>query len=122
MTLADLLLLALFLVFALISWLGAALGGTRERRQGGGAPARAPYDGVPRAPYGEIATGRPARATPPPPAAQTGAPSPAGGYDAGDGPRAPHRAALRGALRRRGRLRQAFALAEILDRRLDRDG
>ncbi|WP_437515367.1 hypothetical protein [Sorangium sp. So ce1099] len=121
MTLADLLLLALLLLFALITWLGAALGGTRERRQDGGTPPRAPYGGMPRAPYDEIAIGRPARAAPPP-AAQNGAPSPTGGSDAGAGTRAPRSKMLRSALRHRGSLRQAFALAEILDRRLDRNG
>ncbi|AUX42067.1 uncharacterized protein SOCE26_034940 [Sorangium cellulosum] len=121
MTLVDLLLLALFLLFALISWRGAALGGTRERRRDGGTPPRAPYGGTPRAPRDEIATGRPARGAPPP-AAQNGAPSPTGGSDAGAGTRAPRRMMLRNALRHRGSLRQAFALAEILDRRLDRDG
>ncbi|WP_437300298.1 hypothetical protein [Sorangium sp. So ce426] len=115
MTLADLLLLALFLLFALISWLGAALGGTRERREDGGAPPRAPYGGRLRAPYDEIATGRPARAAPPP-AAQNEAPSPTGVSDAGAGARVSRRAKLRSALRHRVSLRQAFALAEILDR------
>ncbi|WP_437590335.1 hypothetical protein [Sorangium sp. So ce1000] len=117
MTPVDLLLLALFLLFALISWLGR----TRVRRQEGGALPRAPYGGMLRAPYDEIATGRPAPAAPPP-AAQTGAPSPTGGSDAGADARASRRATLRSALRHRGSLRQAFALAEILDRRLDRDG
>ncbi|WP_437909666.1 hypothetical protein WME95_18340 [Sorangium sp. So ce327] len=121
MTLADLLLLALFLLFALISWLGAALGRTRERPQEGGALPRAPRGGVLRAPYDETATGRPARAAPPP-AAQNGAPPPTGVSDAGAGARVSRRAKLRSALRHRGSLRQAFALAEILDRRLDRDG
>ncbi|WP_437916507.1 hypothetical protein WME73_18195 [Sorangium sp. So ce302] len=121
MTLVDLLLLALFLLFALISWLGAALGRTRVRRQEGGALPRAPYGGMLRAPYDEIATGRPAPAAPPP-AAQTGAPSTTGVSDAGAGARVSRHEKLRSALRHRDSLRQAFALAEILDRRLDRDG
>ncbi|WP_437941668.1 hypothetical protein [Sorangium sp. So ce341] len=128
MSQADLLLLAVLLIFALVSWLGAALGQRRERGRDGEAPARAPYDRMPRAPHEAIATGRPAplsaaRRAP------AGAPSPTGVADARAdaragtraGTRAPRRATLRSALRHRDSLRQAFVLSEILGRRRDLD-
>ncbi|WP_437563119.1 hypothetical protein [Sorangium sp. So ce542] len=120
MSQADLLLLAVLLIFALVSWLGAALGQRRERGRDGEAPARAPYDRMPRAPHEAIAIGQraslsAARRAP------AGAPSPTGGADAGAATRAPRRATLRSALRHRDSLRQAVVLSEILGRRRDLD-
>ncbi|WP_437580711.1 hypothetical protein [Sorangium sp. So ce887] len=118
MSLADLLLIGLFLLFALVSWLGAARGQRRERRQDGEATPRAPLDREPAV--------RPGRAAPrsagPLLSGPIGA-SPAGGSVVGAGRAAVRRRApLASALRHRGSLRRTVALMEVLDRRVDRDG
>ncbi|WP_437603132.1 hypothetical protein [Sorangium sp. So ce590] len=122
MSLADLLLIALFLLFALVSWFGAALGRRREspgeRRQDGEASPRAPLHRGPAA--------RPGHAAPqsvgPLLSGQTEA-SPAGGSVAGAGRAAVRRRApLASALRHRASLRRTFALMAVLDRRADRGG
>ncbi|WP_437492053.1 hypothetical protein WME75_16960 [Sorangium sp. So ce1014] len=138
MSLADL-LIGLFLLFALVSWLGAARGQRRERRQDGEATPRAPLDREPAV--------RPGRAAPrsagPLLSGPIGA-SPAGGSIAGAGRAGAgagragagagragagagraavrRRAPLASALRHRGSLRRTVALMEVLDRRVDRDG
>ncbi|MGK4005250.1 hypothetical protein WMF31_21655 [Sorangium sp. So ce1036] len=107
MTAADLLLLALFLLFALISWLGAAIGRARARHE---AFAEAPRGG--REPRGAPPVARPPPAAPPLPARPPASPA--------DGS-APRAAELTRALRDRGSLRRAVVLAAILDRPSDRD-
>lgn len=121
MTVADLLLLALFLLFALFSWLGAALHRRRARQ---GASQKA----LSEVPRGAARAPRPRRAAPlfadrpPVPPAPTGAPKDGAAPRAARCPAPRRTAELARALRHRGSLRTAVVLAAILDRRPAGDG